>query len=171
MLASLHQNGLTGLLLLSQKKLEKLQNTVRIISGLYGILKPLDSMQAYRLEMGTKFPVGKNKNLYEFWKKTIAQSLNDELEDNELLLNLASNEYFKAIDTKALKVPVVTTQFKDLKKSNLQHVCFNATDFSFGLSFRFQNTDCLSVIGYIFIQRSQFLFQTLHFVRQLVQTV
>ena len=66
---------------IDESKLETLQNTVRIISGLYGILKPLDFMQPYRLEMGTKFPVGKNKNLYEFWKKQITQALNEELED------------------------------------------------------------------------------------------
>jgi cytoplasmic iron level regulating protein YaaA (DUF328/UPF0246 family) len=103
-------------------KIEKLQNTVRIISGLYGVLKPLDLMQAYRLEMGTKFPVGKNKNLYEFWKKKVTQSLNDELQDDELFLNLASNEYFKAIDVKALKVPVVTASFKDLKNGEYKTI-------------------------------------------------
>jgi cytoplasmic iron level regulating protein YaaA (DUF328/UPF0246 family) len=97
------------------KKLDKVEDTVRIISGLYGILKPLDLIQPYRLEMGTKMPVGKNKNLYEFWKKKVTQALNDELEDDELFLNLASNEYFKAIDTKALKVPVVNVAFKEFK--------------------------------------------------------
>lgn len=97
------------------KHLDRLQGTVRIISGLYGLLKPLDLMQPYRLEMGTKFPVGKNKNLYEFWKKQVTQALNDELEDGELFLNLASNEYFKAIDTKALKVPVINVKFQELK--------------------------------------------------------
>ena len=100
---------------ITEDKFDNLQNTVRIISGLYGLLKPMDLMQPYRLEMGTKFPVGKNKNLYEFWKKKITQSLNDELKDGELFLNLASNEYFKAIDTKALKVPVITARFKDFK--------------------------------------------------------
>ncbi|GGI56930.1 peroxide stress protein YaaA [Winogradskyella haliclonae] len=97
------------------KKLDKVEDTVRIISGLYGVLKPLDLIQPYRLEMGTKFPVGKNKNLYEFWRKKVTQALNDELEDDELFLNLASNEYFKAIDIKALKVPVITINFKELK--------------------------------------------------------
>ncbi|WP_299113075.1 peroxide stress protein YaaA [uncultured Winogradskyella sp.] len=97
------------------KKLDKVEDTVRIISGLYGILKPLDLIQPYRLEMGTKFPVGRNKNLYEFWRKKVTQALNDELEDNELFLNLASNEYFKAIDVKALKVPVITINFKEFK--------------------------------------------------------
>ncbi|RNC85037.1 MAG: peroxide stress protein YaaA [Winogradskyella sp.] len=104
------------------KKLDKVEDTVRIISGLYGLLKPLDLMQPYRLEMGTKFPVGKNKNLYEFWKKKITQALNDELADDELFLNLASNEYFKAIDTKALKVPVVTANFKDFKNGQYKTI-------------------------------------------------
>ncbi|EDP71986.1 hypothetical protein FBALC1_12832 [Flavobacteriales bacterium ALC-1] len=104
------------------KKLDKVQDTIRIISGLYGILKPLDLIQPYRLEMGTRMPVGKNKNLYEFWKKKVTQALNDELEDNELFLNLASNEYFKAIDKKALKVPVVTASFKDLKNGEYKTI-------------------------------------------------
>ena len=105
-----------------EDKVNTLQNTVRIISGLYGLLKPTDLIQPYRLEMGTKFPVGKNKNLYEFWRKTITESLNNELDDNELFLNLASNEYFKAIDTKALKVPVVTANFKDFKNGEYKMI-------------------------------------------------
>lgn len=98
-----------------KEKIDQLQDTVRIISGLYGLLKPLDLIQPYRLEMGTKFPVGKSKNLYEFWRTHITKTLNDELKDDELFLNLASNEYFKAIDTKALKVPVIDIDFKELK--------------------------------------------------------
>ena len=105
-----------------KEKINTLQNTVRIISGLYGLLKPTDLIQPYRLEMGTKFPVGKNKNLYEFWKKQITNALNDELEDDELFLNLASNEYFKAIDTKILKVPVVTASFKDFKNGEYKTI-------------------------------------------------
>ena len=105
-----------------QENIEKLQGTVRIISGLYGILKPLDLIQPYRLEMGTKFPVGKNKNLYEFWRRKITQELNDELDEGEVFLNLASNEYFKAIDTKALKVPVVTATFKDFKNGTYKTI-------------------------------------------------
>lgn len=104
------------------KKLEFVQDTVRIISGLYGLLKPLDLIQPYRLEMGTKFPVGKNKNLYEFWKKHLTKALNEELSEGEFLLNLASNEYFKAIDTKALKVPVVTATFKDFKNGEYKTI-------------------------------------------------
>ena len=76
-----------------------LQNQLRILSGLYGVLKPLDLIQAYRLEMGTKFSVGVKKNLPDFWKTKVTQTLNDELEANEFLVNLASNEYFSVIDS------------------------------------------------------------------------
>ncbi len=107
---------------IESSKLDTLEDTVRILSGLYGVLKPLDLIQPYRLEMGTKFPVGKNKNLYEFWKKKVTQALNDELQDDEVFLNLASNEYFKAIDTKALKVPVITASFKDLKNGEYKTI-------------------------------------------------
>lgn len=96
-------------------KVRNLQNSLRIISGLYGLLKPLDLIQPYRLEMGTKFKVGSHKYLYAFWKPKITEELNKELEDDELCINLASNEYFKAIDTKKLKVPVINVAFKDLK--------------------------------------------------------
>jgi len=108
------------------EKLSDLQNKLRILSGLYGLLKPLDLMQAYRLEMGTSIPIGKNKNLYEFWKETITKSLNDELQKGELLLNLASNEYFSAVDVKALKVPVITPEFKDYKDGKLKVISFFA---------------------------------------------
>ena len=100
---------------LPKDKIAVMQNKVRILSGLYGILKPLDLIQPYRLEMGTKMPVGKNKNLYAFWGKKITQKLNEELEEGTLFVNLASTEYFKAIDSKLLKVPVITPVFKELK--------------------------------------------------------
>ncbi|WP_298555085.1 peroxide stress protein YaaA [uncultured Algibacter sp.] len=111
-----------------ENKLETLQNTVRILSGLYGVLRPTDLMQPYRLEMGTKLKVGTKKNLYEFWKKDITKALNEELEDDELFLNLASNEYFKAVDTKALKVPVVTANFKDFKNGKYKVISFFAKE-------------------------------------------
>jgi cytoplasmic iron level regulating protein YaaA (DUF328/UPF0246 family) len=111
-----------------EEKLDTLQNTVRILSGLYGVLKPTDLMQPYRLEMGTKMPVGTKKNLYEFWKKDITKALNEELKDDELFLNLASNEYFKAIDAKALKVPVVTANFKDFKNGTYKVISFFAKE-------------------------------------------
>ncbi len=111
---------------LPEDKVSILQDKLRILSGLYGLLKPLDLMQAYRLEMGTAMPVGKNKNLYEFWKKTITKALNDELQKDELFLNLASNEYFSAVDAKALKVPVITPEFKDYKDGKLKMISFFA---------------------------------------------
>lgn len=98
-----------------KNKIEQVQDKVRILSGLYGILKPLDLIQPYRLEMGTKLSVGKHKSLYSYWRKDIVKALNDELKEDELFLNLASNEYFNAIDTKALKVPVIDIDFKEFK--------------------------------------------------------
>lgn len=111
---------------LPANKIEVLQSKLRILSGLYGLLKPLDLMQAYRLEMGTAIPIGTNKNLYQFWKKTITKTLNDELSKDELFINLASNEYFSAIDTKTLKVPVITPEFKDYKDGKLKIISFFA---------------------------------------------
>lgn len=113
---------------LPEEKLDNMQNTVRILSGLYGVLKPLDLVQPYRLEMGTKLPIGTHKNLYEFWKKDIVKALNEELEDDELFLNLASNEYFKAIDKKALKVPVITANFKEFKNGAYKIISFYAKE-------------------------------------------
>ncbi|UOY07440.1 peroxide stress protein YaaA [Muricauda sp. SCSIO 64092] len=109
-----------------ENKLEQLQSTLRILSGLYGILKPLDLIQPYRLEMGTQLKVGRKKNLYEFWKKTLTAHLNAELMDGELFINLASNEYFGAIDAKALKVPVISPVFKDWKNDKLKVISFFA---------------------------------------------
>ncbi len=111
---------------LSEVKLDSLQHTLRILSGLYGILKPLDLMQPYRLEMGTQLKVSRNKNLYEFWKKQLTQQLNSELEDGELFVNLASNEYFNAIDEKNLNSPVITPIFKDWKNDKLKVISFFA---------------------------------------------
>lgn len=111
---------------LPAEKVEILQDKLRILSGLYGVLKPLDLMQPYRLEMGTKIPIGTHKNLYEFWKPTITDSLNKEMKDGELFVNLASNEYFSAVDTKTLKVPVITPEFKDYKDGKLKIISFYA---------------------------------------------
>nr|WP_315252666.1 peroxide stress protein YaaA [uncultured Flavobacterium sp.] len=108
------------------EKLEQLQDTLRILSGLYGYLKPLDLIQPYRLEMGTKLPIDESKNLYEFWKKNLTNSLNKELKKGELFINLASNEYFSAVDVKALKVPVITPEFKDYKDGKLKIISFFA---------------------------------------------
>ena len=107
-------------------KLDILQHSVRIISGLYGLLKPLDLIQPYRLEMGTKFPVGKSKTLYEFWRKKVTTALNEELEEGELFVNLASQEYFKAIDVKTLKVPVIHVDFKEFKNGQYKTIAIFA---------------------------------------------
>ena len=111
---------------LPEDKLDVLQDKLLILSGLYGLLQPLDLIQPYRLEMGTSLPIGKNKNLYEFWKKTITKQLNSELQKDELFINLASNEYFSAVDAKALKVPVITPEFKDYKDGKLKMISFFA---------------------------------------------
>lgn len=107
-------------------KLDQLQGTLRILSGLYGILKPLDLVQPYRLEMGTQLKIGRKKNLYEFWKKELTTHVNAELKEGELFVNLASNEYFGAIDEKTLKAPVITPIFKDWKNDKLKIISFYA---------------------------------------------
>ncbi len=111
---------------LSEKKLNLLQDSLRILSGQYGLLKPLDLIQPYRLEMGTKFPIGNAKNLHSFWKPRVTEHLNNLLQENELFVNLASNEYFNAVDTKNLKTPVITPIFKDWKNGKLKVISFFA---------------------------------------------
>lgn len=111
---------------LSADKIPALQSQLRILSGLYGLLNPLDLIQPYRLEMGTKMPVGVKKNLPAFWKDKVTQTLNEEMKEGEVLLNLASNEYFAAIDTKALNAKIITPQFKDFKNGQLKMISFFA---------------------------------------------
>lgn len=97
--------------------LDYAQKHLRILSGFYGLLRPLDLMQPYRLEMGTSLPTPKAKNLYTFWGSRLSEVLNDAGEGmrNPLLINLASEEYFKAVDAKTLKLPLVQVQFKEYK--------------------------------------------------------
>lgn len=111
---------------IAEDKIDTLQNTVRILSGLYGILKPFDVIMPYRLEMGTKFPVGKSKDLYQFWTTKITNFLNNEMTQDEVLLNLASNEYFKAIDKKQLNAHVVDVDFKEFKNGTYKTISFFA---------------------------------------------
>lgn len=106
--------------------LDYAQDTVRILSGMYGYLRPLDLLQPYRLEMGTKLPIERNKNLYEYWKDKITPALNKELKKDELLVNLASNEYFKAIDKKNQEGNLITPVFKDYKNGKLKVISFFA---------------------------------------------
>lgn len=111
---------------LSSEKVDYLQEHLRILSGLYGLLKPLDAMESYRLEMGTKLPINDKKDLYDFWKETLTKSLNKELKKNDVLINLASNEYFSAIDKKAIKATIITPEFKDYKDGKLKMISFFA---------------------------------------------
>ncbi len=100
---------------LNKEAIDYLQKNYRILSGLYGILKPSDKIMLYRLEMGRNFEFEQYKNLYEFWKDKITDQLNTELKAKDLVLNLASNEYFKVIDKKKLKAPVIDFDFYEMK--------------------------------------------------------
>ena len=112
----------------SEAEFEITQQKLRILSGVYGLLKPLDRIRPYRLEMGTNIAIGSKKNLYEFWKTKITAQLNQELKvaANPLLINLASNEYFSAIDTKKIKARIITPSFKENKGGKYQMVSFFA---------------------------------------------
>jgi hypothetical protein len=116
---------------LNEQQLDWAQDCVRILSGLYGVLRPLDLMQPYRLEMGTAFQTASGPNLYRFWGDRIAQYLNAALQDSEhsaekVILNLASQEYFKSVDTKALAFPVVEGVFEERKEQGYKVIGFFA---------------------------------------------
>ncbi len=104
------------------------QDHLRMLSGLYGVLRPLDLMQPYRLEMGTKLANARGKDLYAFWGERISQWLNDALaaQGDDILLNLASNEYFSAVKRKALNARIIDTEFKDLKNGQYKIISFYA---------------------------------------------
>jgi hypothetical protein len=104
------------------------QKHLRILSGLYGLLRPLDLMQAYRLEMGTKFVNKNGKNLYQFWDNKITTILNEDIKDSgsKELINLASNEYFKSVQLKYLDSEVITPIFKDFKNGKYKIISFYA---------------------------------------------
>ncbi len=108
--------------------IEFAQTHLRILSGLYGVLKPLDLMQPYRLEMGTKLDTADNKNLYEYWGNTITEHLNETLSkhDSQVVVNLASTEYFSAVKPKALNAQIVTPVFKDEKNGKVKIISFYA---------------------------------------------
>lgn len=112
----------------SASEFETAQQKLRILSGVYGLLKPLDLIQPYRLEMGTTISVARKKNLYEFWKTKITAKLNQEFSETgqNVLVNLASNEYFGAVDTKKLKARIITPAFKENKDGKYQMISFFA---------------------------------------------
>lgn len=138
------------------------QSHLRILSGLYGLLRPLDLMQAYRLEMGTRLDNERGTNLYQFWSGVIAQALNNALQaqGDNLLINLASNEYFKAVNKKEFNGVIITPIFKDQKKGQYKVISFYAKK-ARGLMARYiiekQLTEVeqlrdFSVSGYYFVQ-------------------
>ena len=108
--------------------LEWAQQHVAILSGLYGVLRPLDLLQPYRLEMGTRLATPQGSNLYQFWGSSIAQHLNQRLraDTSPVVVNLASQEYFKAVDRKTLKAPVVECVFEDYKGGAYKVISFHA---------------------------------------------
>ena len=111
---------------ISNSNHEKLQKTLRILSGLYGILKPFDKIKPYRLEMGTKIAINESINLYEFWKKDVTNSLLNEIQDEDIIVNLASNEYFSVIDSSLIRNKIVSPVFKDFKNGKLKIISFYA---------------------------------------------
>jgi hypothetical protein len=104
------------------------QQHMRILSGLYGLLQPLDLMQAYRLEMGTKLANSRGNNLYQFWGDIITNELNKALTEqgDDVLINLASNEYFKSVKTKSLNATIITPAFRDWKNGQYKMISFFA---------------------------------------------
>ncbi|MCV4344425.1 peroxide stress protein YaaA [Pseudomonas capsici] len=113
---------------LTDAQLSYAQDHLRMLSGLYGLLRPLDLMQPYRLEMGTKLANARGKDLYAFWGTRISEWLNQALADqgDDLLLNLASTEYFSAVKRSSLKARIIDTEFKDLKNGQYKIISFYA---------------------------------------------
>ena len=108
---------------LSSDHINHAQDTIRVLSGLYGILKPLDGICPYRLEMGSKFPALKNqKNLYEFWGDRLTMNLENDLNSDDVIINLASKEYSKAIKFKNISNQVIVPVFKDYKNGQLKTI-------------------------------------------------
>ncbi len=113
---------------LSAADMKFAQDHLRILSGLYGVLRPMDNIQPYRLEMGRKLATGRGENLYKFWGSIIAQNLMDDLAGHKqkALVNLASNEYFKAVDKKTISVPVIEAKFLNIKDGKARNLMYYA---------------------------------------------
>ncbi|MEZ4907878.1 MAG: YaaA family protein [Saprospiraceae bacterium] len=107
--------------------IEFAQNHLRILSGLYGIIRPLDLIQEYRLEMGTKLKIGRKKDLYNYWGNLLTENINNSLSESnsELLINLASDEYYKALDEKKIKGEILKIQFREYQGDKLKFISFN----------------------------------------------
>lgn len=122
---------------LDEKAVKYLEKNFRILSGLYGLLKPSDKVMLYRLEMGRPFHFDSYKNLYEFWTDKVTQQLNSELKKDELLINLASNEYGKVVDRKKLKSKVIDFDFKQIQPDGSLKTIVVYTKHARGLVLRF----------------------------------
>lgn len=107
---------------LDKKAVDYLQKNYRMLSGLYGLLKPSDKIMLYRLEMGRSFEFEHYKNLYEFWREKVTEQLNSELKSKDLILNLASSEYIKVLDKKKLNAPVIDFDFYEMKDGKLKTI-------------------------------------------------
>lgn len=156
----------------SQDDLTYTQDHLRILSGLYGVLKPLDLIHPYRLEMGTKLTTENGKNLYQFWGNSIVEELNKQLKKNneKTLVNLASNEYFKAVNQKKLNATVVTPIFRDFSNGSYKTIMMYAKKArglmaAFILKHKITNVDDLiafDIDGYVFNKeastKSEFIF-------------
>ena len=110
----------------SNVDLDFANKSIRILSGLYGILNPSDLILPYRLEMGTKLEVGETKNLYDFWQDILTEYLIKEIKNDSFIINLASDEYFKVIDSKRIHIPIITPIFKDTKNGKVKVISFFA---------------------------------------------
>ena len=122
---------------LDKEAVDYLQKNYRILSGLYGLLKPSDKVMLYRLEMGRPFKFDSYKNIYEFWTEKVTEQLNSELKKGELLINLASTEYFKVIDKKALKAKIIDFEFKQIQPDGKLKTIVVYTKHARGLVLRF----------------------------------
>ncbi|MEL0630613.1 peroxide stress protein YaaA [Psychromonas aquatilis] len=147
---------------LNESTLDYTQKHLRILSGLYGLLRPLDLMLAYRLEMGTRLDNERGTNLYQFWGNLITEELNKQLsaENSQYLINLASNEYFKAVKTKQLNAEVITPIFKDQKNGQYKVISFYAKK-ARGLMARYimeneitdlEQLKAFNIAGYYFVE-------------------
>jgi len=110
----------------SNEDLNFANKSIRILSGLYGILNPSDLILPYRLEMGTKLEVGETKNLYNFWQDILTEYLIKDIKKDSFIINLASDEYFKVIDSKRINIPIITPIFKDTKNGKVKVISFFA---------------------------------------------
>ncbi len=113
---------------LNKKQVEYCEKHIRILSGLYGILRPMDLIQAYRLEMGTSLRIGKSKDLYQFWRQKITDQLQADLlqTNSKYLINLASQEYVQVLDFSIISVPVLHIHFREYRDNKLRFLSFNA---------------------------------------------